>query len=65
MAAGQCETARSAGQNRPFCRAKRNWISVYFHSDVPDDEIKRLVRQAYETVASTLPKGQRERLAAM
>ncbi len=44
---------------------KRYWISVYFHSDVPADEIRRLVRQAYETVASTLPKGQRERLTAM
>ena len=38
---------------------KRHWISVCFNRDVPDDKIRELVRQSYETVVSELPKKER------
>lgn len=41
---------------------KRHWISVCFNRDVPDDKIRELVRQSYETVVSELPKKEREML---
>ena len=39
---------------------KRHWNSVYFNSDVSDKEIFDLVRLAYETTLSKLPKKLRE-----
>ncbi len=39
---------------------KRHWNSVYFNSDVPDEEIRSLVRLAYETVVASLPRKARE-----
>ena len=39
---------------------KRHWNSVYFNSDVSDKEIFGLVRLAYETTLSKLPKKLRE-----
>ena len=41
---------------------KKHWISVCFDSDVPDDMIRRLVRQSYETVVASLTKKEREAL---
>lgn len=35
---------------------KKHWISVYFHSDVPDSLFCDLLRQGYELVLSSLPK---------
>lgn len=35
---------------------KKHWISIYFHSDVPDDLFRDLVREGYEIVLSSLPK---------
>ena len=43
---------------------KRHWNSVYFNSDVSDKEIFDLVRLAYETTLSKLPKKLRESIAA-
>ncbi len=41
---------------------KKHWISVYFNKDVPDREIRALVRQSYDIVAASLPKREREAL---
>ena len=41
---------------------KRHWNSVYFHSDVPDEEIYDMVRLAYDTVVAGLPRKSRESL---
>lgn len=47
----------------PGCHMnKRHWISVAFHSDVPDAMILDLVRRSYEMVAASLPKRVREQL---
>ena len=43
---------------------KRHWNSVYFNSDVSDKEIFDLVRLAYETTLSKLPKKLRESIVA-
>ena len=42
---------------------KKHWISVYFHQDVPDSLIKKLVLQSYNLVVSSLTHKQRETLA--
>lgn len=47
--------ARYMGITPGWHMNKRHWISVRFDSDVPDDEIKRLVRNSYESVRATLP----------
>ena len=36
----------------PFNGDKRYWISVQLGQDVPDDEVKALVRKSYELVKS-------------
>lgn len=41
---------------------KKHWISVYFNQDVPDSEIKELVRQSYDIVVASCTKRQREEL---
>lgn len=41
---------------------KRHWNSVYFDSDVPEEELLRQVRLAYETVVAALPRRTREAL---
>jgi len=35
---------------------KKHWISVYFHKDVPDSLIKKLVTSAHDIVLKKLPK---------
>lgn len=43
---------------------KKHWISVYFNQDVPDTTIKELVKKSYDIVVKSLPKKEREALAA-
>lgn len=38
------------GVTRPKNLSPRYWIGVRFNSDVPDGELRRLVRQSYEIV---------------
>ncbi len=42
---------------------KKHWISVYFNQDVPDKEIKELVKKSYDIVVKSLTKKEREALA--
>lgn len=42
---------------------KKHWISVYFNQDVPDKEIKELVKKSYDIVVRSLTKKEREALA--
>lgn len=44
---------------------KRHWNSVYFDSDVPEEEICRQVRLAYDTVVASLPRCTREALKVL
>lgn len=41
---------------------KTHWIKVVLHSDVPTSEIEQLVKRAYETIVSSLPKSKRQEL---
>lgn len=41
---------------------KRHWISVCFNQDVPDAEIRELVRRSYELVVASLPGKQKNAL---
>lgn len=41
---------------------KRHWISVYFHSDVPESLIKQLVKESYQAVLSSLSKKEQHRI---
>ena len=36
----------------PFNGDKRYWISIRLGQDIPDDEVKALVRKSYELVKS-------------
>lgn len=53
---------RYAGIRPGYHMNKRHWISVYFNQDVPDTEIKELVRQSYRLVVASLPKKERDEL---
>ena len=44
---------------------RRFWISVTLDSDVPADEIARLIAHSYDQVSSKLTKKQRAELAAI
>ena len=39
---------------------KKHWISVYFNQDVPDKEIKELVKKSYDIIVRSLTKKERE-----
>lgn len=41
---------------------KKHWISVYFNKDVSDSMIKKLVKQSYDIVVSSLSKRKKELL---
>lgn len=41
---------------------KKHWIKVMLDSDIPAAEIERLVKQAYDTIVSTLTKSKKEEL---
>lgn len=57
--------ARYEGVKPGYHMNKQHWISVYFNRDVPDEKIKELVRQSYETVVAELPKKELARLQDM
>ena len=42
-----------------------DWISVCFNADVPDKEIKALVKQSYDIVVTSLSKKEKEALRTM
>ena len=44
---------------------KKYWISVCFNADVPDKEIKALVKQSYDIVVTSLSKKEKEALRIM
>lgn len=46
---GELEAAYHA-VSRPYNSDPKAWISVKFNDDMPDGELKRLVRQSYEIV---------------
>ena len=39
---------------------KKHWISVYFNQDIPDKEIKELVKKSYDIVVRSLTKERTE-----
>ena len=41
---------------------KTHWITVILDSDLPDEEIERLVKQAYELIVKKLTKAKRQEL---
>lgn len=41
---------------------KQHWLGVRLESDVPDDVIRRLLKEGYELISSSLPKKKREEL---
>ncbi len=44
---------------------KKHWIGLALDSDVPDDEIRRLVRQAWRLVVARLTKAARRELGLL
>ena len=44
---------------------KKYWISVCFNADVPDKEIKALVKQSYDIVVTSWSKKEKEALRPM
>lgn len=56
--------ARYVGIEPAYHMNKRNWISVRFRSDVPDEVIRTLVERSYARVVSRLTKRQREQLVS-
>lgn len=44
-------TAVYEAVERPYNCNPKYWISIRFNMDMPDDEIKRLVRQSYDIVS--------------
>lgn len=51
---------RYVGVERPYNLSPRYWVSVRFDSDVPEDLLKRLVRQSYELVQAHKKASHRE-----
>lgn len=41
---------------------KRYWSDVYFNQDVPDEQIKQLVRISYDLVLNSLPKNEKTKI---
>lgn len=54
--------SRYAGVTPGWHMNKRHWISVHFNQDVPDAQIKELVRKSYDLVVKSLTKKEREKL---
>lgn len=46
-------TAVYESVTRPYNCNPKYWISIKFNDDMPDDELKRLVRQSYEIVSKS------------
>ena len=55
--------ARYSGITPGWHMNKKHWISVYFNQDVPDKEIKELVKKSYDIIVKSLTKKEREALA--
>ena len=53
-------TYRAVGA--PYNLSARYWISIRFDGDLPDDALKKLIRQSYDIVAASLSKRERETL---
>lgn len=51
--------ARYAAVDRPYNLSPEHWISVRFNEDVPDEALKRLVRQSYEIALHPHPARER------
>ena len=49
-------SARYEGVTPGYHMNKKHWISVWFDRDVPDDKIRELVRESYESVAGVCRK---------
>jgi predicted DNA-binding protein (MmcQ/YjbR family) len=47
--------AKYQGVRPGYHMNKKHWVSVSFNSDVPDSEIKQLVRKSYERIVQSLP----------
>lgn len=56
---------RYEGVKPAYHMNKKHWISVYFNKDVPDQTVKELVRQSYDSVVASLTKKEKEALGAM
>lgn len=41
---------------------KTHWIKVILDSDIPPEETEKLVKQAYDTIVSSLPKSKKQGL---
>ena len=41
---------------------KKHWNTVYLERDMPDAEIRQLIKHSYEKVIEKMPKKERERL---
>lgn len=46
----------------PFNLSPKHWISVSFNGDLPEEQLKILIRRSYELVIANLPKKIREQL---
>ncbi|MCH5326225.1 MAG: MmcQ/YjbR family DNA-binding protein [Duncaniella sp.] len=38
---------------------KKHWVTMHLDSDLPDEKIQELLRQAYTLIANSLPKSKR------
>ncbi len=53
---------RYAGVKPAYHMNKKHWVSVYFDKDVPDKTIKDLAKQAYDLIAASLSRKEKEAL---
>ncbi len=67
----KCEPEHAVGLRERYAAVtpayhfnKRHWINVAFDGEVPDDEVRALVDDAYALVVKGLTRRDRERLAA-
>ncbi|MCH5215019.1 MAG: MmcQ/YjbR family DNA-binding protein [Muribaculaceae bacterium] len=54
--------ARYNGVQPAWHMNKTHWIKLLLDSDVPDNEIETLIREAYDLIVKSLPKSKREEL---
>lgn len=57
--------AKYKGAEPAWHMNKTHWIKIILDSDVPDKEIKILVKQAYDLIVKSLPKSKRQELGLM
>lgn len=51
--------ARYTAVGRPYNLNARYWVNLGLGGDLPDDEVRRLVRQSYQLVRDSLPRHER------